>query len=180
MISGSLMMFVRLLVALFVQVIYNYIKHLVSLRKYPKGPFPLPIIGNLHLLSKKPYEDFNQLAKTYGGVFSVSICMNRLVIVNSAEAGREALITKSQDFAGRPQNIYTYNLMTRNNQDMAFTDYGPLWKMLRKLAHSVLRVYGENMERYENWVVTESEELHQIILKTDGKAIDPEHEIGTS
>ena len=110
----------------------------------------------------------------------MSICMNRLVIVNSAEAGREALITKSQDFAGRPQNIYTYNLMTRNNQDMAFTDYGPLWKMLRKLAHSVLRVYGENMERYENWVVTESEELHQIILKTDGKAIDPEHEIGTS
>ena len=116
---------------------------------YSNGPFPLPVIGNLHLLSKKPHEDFNRLAKIYGDVFSLSLCTTRLVVVNSVDATREALITKSQDFAGRSQNIYAFKLLTRNKQDMAFTDYGPLWKMLRKLAHSVLKVYGNNIKRYE-------------------------------
>ena len=132
----------------------------------------------MHLLSKKPHEDFNRLAKVYGDVFSLSLCTTRLVIVNLADAAREVLITKSQDFAGRPQNIYTFELLTRNNQDMEFADYGPLWKMLRKLAHSVLKVYGKNMERYESWVVIESEVLHGIILKASGKAIDPKDQIG--
>ena len=167
-----------ILVSLFVLLVLNYVKHLFSLRKYPKGLFPLPVIGNLHLPSKKPHEDFNRLAKIYGDAFSLSLCTTRLVIVNSVDAAREALITKSQDFAGRPQNIYTFNLLTRNSQDMAFTDYGPLWKMLRKLAHSVLNAYGKNMERYESWIVKESGLLHRIILKANGKVIDPKEEIG--
>ena len=120
----------------------------------------------MNLLSKKPHEDFNRLAKVYGDVFSLSLCTTRLVIVNPADAAREALIIKSQDFAGRPQNIYTFELLTRNNQDMEFADHGPLWKMLRKLAHSVLKVYGKNMERYENWVVTESEVAKSNIPKS--------------
>ena len=47
-------------------------EHLISLRKYPKGPFPLPLIGNLSSLSEKPYLDFIELGKVYGDVFSVS------------------------------------------------------------------------------------------------------------
>ena len=108
----------------------------------------------------------------------MSLCATGLVIVNSADAAREALVIKSQDFAGRPQNIYTFELLTRNNQDMEFADYGPLWKLLRKLAHSVLKVYGKNMERYESWFATESEVLNQIFLKANGKVIDPKEEIG--
>ena len=28
-------------------VLITYVEHLFNLRKYPKGPFPLPLIGNL-------------------------------------------------------------------------------------------------------------------------------------
>ena len=38
--------------------VYNYLKHLVNLKNYPKGPIPIPIIGKLHLLSKKSHIDF--------------------------------------------------------------------------------------------------------------------------
>ena len=51
----------------------TYVEHLVSLRRYPKGPFPLPLIGNIMLLSEKPFLDFLELAKTYGDVFSLSL-----------------------------------------------------------------------------------------------------------
>ena len=53
-------------------VLITYVEHLISLRKYPKGPFPRPLLGNLKLLGKKPFLDFIELSKTYGDVFSLS------------------------------------------------------------------------------------------------------------
>lgn len=157
---------------------YQYIRHIINLSNFPHGPFPLPIIGNLHLLSHKPYEDLNKLAKSYGDVFSMSFGMTRLVVVNSAEAAKEGLVTKSNHFAGRPTNIYTISLLSRGNASFAFGDYSPMWKTLRKIAHSTLKVYGKNYEKLEKWITEESEQLHQILLKAQGKALDPTYEIG--
>ena len=53
-------------------VFITYVEHLISLKKYPKGPFPLPLIGNVLLLGKKTYLDFAELTKCYGDVFSFS------------------------------------------------------------------------------------------------------------
>lgn len=175
-------MFVEFLLLLIMPVIvmvsFQYLKHLICLRNYPKGPFPLPIIGNLHAISNKPYKDFQKFANIYGDVFSISFGMTRCVITNSVEAVKEALVTKACQFAGRPTNQYTISYISRGNQDLSLSDYGPLWKMLRKLAHSSLRLYGENLEKFENWIVKESEELHKILLKTGGEAVNPDYEIG--
>ena len=54
-------------------ILVTYVEHLTSLRKYPKEPFPLPLVGNIKLLSKKPYLDFIKLANVYGDVFSLSL-----------------------------------------------------------------------------------------------------------
>ena len=72
----------------------TYIQHLCSLHKYPKGPFPLPILGNLLNLTDRPYLDFTKLAKIYGDVFSMSFGMDRIVVINSLENIKEALIKK--------------------------------------------------------------------------------------
>lgn len=178
----KLKMFIEFLLLFIMPVIIlvslQYLKHLISLRNYPKGPFPLPIIGNLHVMTNKPYKDFQKLANIYGDVFSISFGMTRCVVTNSVEAVKEALVTKTCRFAGRPTNQYTISYISRGNQDLSLSDYGPLWKMLRKLAHSSLRLYGENLEKFENWIVKESEELHKILLKTGGEAINPDYEIG--
>ena len=57
-------------------VLITYVEHLISLRRYPKGPFPLPLVGNLFMLSKKTYLDFIELGKQYGDVFSISLGMD--------------------------------------------------------------------------------------------------------
>ena len=54
-------------------ILVTYVEHLISLRKYPKGPFPLPLVGNVLLLSDKPYLDVIEMSKKYGEVFSISL-----------------------------------------------------------------------------------------------------------
>ena len=72
----------------------DYLHHVFSLKKYPPGPFPLPIIGNLHLLGSDPHEDFHRLSKKFGDVYGFSFGMNRLVVVNAIEPAKEALVSK--------------------------------------------------------------------------------------
>ena len=60
---------------------------LLELQKYPPGPFPLPIIGNLHLIGKKPEQSFKKLSKKYGDVMSLSFGSQRVVVINSIHPG---------------------------------------------------------------------------------------------
>ena len=55
-------------------VLITYVEHLISLRKYPKGPFPLPLIGNLNLIGgQKIHINLWELSKKYGNVYSISM-----------------------------------------------------------------------------------------------------------
>ena len=89
-------------------ILFKYIHHLLNLHCYPTGPFPLPLLGNLHLLTDKPYQELRKCAKMYGDVFSFSMGFKRLVIINSYEAFREALVEKNMDFAGRPNRQFPH------------------------------------------------------------------------
>ena len=80
--------------AILLYFLYEYIKHLLVLGRYPPGPLPLPVIGNLHLLGTQPHKVFRELSKKYGDVFGISFGMNRIVIVNTIEPAREALMSK--------------------------------------------------------------------------------------
>ena len=159
-------------------VLLEYIDHLSKLKNYPPGPFPLPVIGNLHLMSLKPHETFRDLGKKYGDVFSISFGMQRLVIVNSIEATREALITKGTHFAGRPSNSYTIDLLSRNYKDIAFSDFGPLWVFQRKLGHAALKMYGDGMGNLEKKVILNSDELNLRLKESDGTPVDLHLEFG--
>lgn len=106
--------------ALLVYTCYMYTKHLVSLRKYPSGPFPLPIIGNLHQLGNRPHENFTELKKTYGDVYSISLGMQRWVIINTVDVAREALINNSVAFAGRPTDHFIFHIMSKGKKCSSF------------------------------------------------------------
>jgi len=151
--------------------IITYVNHVRSLKRYPKGPFPLPVIGNLNLLSPHPYVDFKRLAKQYGGVYGFSLGMNRYVIVNSAESVREGCSKKGPQIAGRPNDVESYIMVSRNMISLGFSE-GTLWKLLRKVTHSALKVYGSNLERFNETIVTESEHLHKRLREMEGEELE--------
>ena len=153
----------------------EYIIHIMKIKDYPPGPFPLPVIGNLHLLKD---ESYSVLAKIYGNVFSISLGMNRFVIINTIEPAREALITKGNIFAGRPKLVPSNEMGSRGYKGMVFTDYGPTWKRVRKLAHSSLKMYGEGMTKLEALFIRSSEDMHLRIKKQTGKPVNFSLEIG--
>ena len=106
-------MFIEIVLALVtapvIYILIQYVKHLSELHKYPKGAFPLPLIGNMNLvIGKKPFVSLRDLSKKYGEVFTLSFGMERVVIVNDMTNAKEALMTKGKRSMCRilPQRLF--------------------------------------------------------------------------
>eukprot|EP00794_Sanderia_malayensis_P012085 gene12085-13329_t len=164
-------------IGLLVYLLINYFIRLTELKNYPPGPIPLPVIGNLHLLGLKPHESLVQLSKKYGPVMSLSIGPQRIVVFNSIEPAKEALLKKGEEFAGRPQDVISAEIVTHGYNDIAFSDYGPSWKMMRKVAHSSMKMFGAGMEDLEGKVLIEIEELFGRFDAKEGTPFNPYHDM---
>uniref|UniRef100_A0A7M5V0H3 Uncharacterized protein n=1 Tax=Clytia hemisphaerica TaxID=252671 RepID=A0A7M5V0H3_9CNID len=159
-------MFIYILLAIpslfLLWVLITYVEHLINSRKYPKGPFPLPLIGNLNLLSKDLHLNFLEIGKTYGDVFSISIGMKRYVIVNSYENVKEGLITKGHEMAGRSPRL-SLLVATKGRRTFGAMDYSKSWAFIRKLAYKSLHLYGSGMTNIEDIVTDDVDKLCSII-----------------
>ena len=65
-----------------------------------------------------------------------------------------------------------------DNKNISFADYGPHWKLNRKLGHSALKMYGDDAGEGEHKVTRECEELCLRLKETIGEPIDMHCEIG--
>ena len=88
-----------LLIAAVGYILVTYCIHLMHLKDYPPGPWPLPIIGNLHLISSKPHIVLHMLRKKYGPVMSFSFGSQRMVVIQEITRAKETLGTK--EFSGK-------------------------------------------------------------------------------
>ncbi|KAI0711889.1 cytochrome P450 [Cerioporus squamosus] len=71
-------------------------------RPFP-GPRPVPILGNaLQMPRAKVWEKLYEWGQIYGGICSISLFGTPLLILNTAEAGRELLDKKSALYSNRP------------------------------------------------------------------------------
>nr|AHJ89438.1 flavone synthase [Plectranthus barbatus] len=98
---------------------------------YPPGPFPLPIIGHLHLLGPRLHHTFHDLTQRYGPLMQVRLGSIRCVIAATPELAKEFLKTSELVFSARKHStaidIVTYE------SSFAFSPYGPYWKYIKKL-----------------------------------------------
>ncbi|CAO2195937.1 unnamed protein product [Urochloa humidicola] len=90
----------------------------------PPGPWPLPVIGNMHcLLGALPHHAMRRLAQRYGPVMLLRLGHVRTAVLSSPEAAREVLKTQDAIFASRPLYV-TMDIFTYGGQDMSFAPYG--------------------------------------------------------
>ena len=156
--------------------LYTYVQHLLQLKNYPPGPFPLPIIGNV--VKKPAFKSFSELTKKYGDVFSISLGMNRVVVVNTIELANEALITKAEQFSGRVSPSYTSRLLNHGYETMATSDYGVLFKYLRRLEKQALEMFSDSKGKMERMAIEESEDLNKRIKAREGEITELRYEFG--
>ncbi|KAM9470724.1 cytochrome P450 2F2-like [Clarias gariepinus] len=142
-------------------------------KNFPPGPRPLPIVGNLlHFNINNPLKDFELLAERYGNVYSLYLGRSPAVVLNGLNAIKEALVTKSADFSGRPQNLLISHMM--DGKGVALADYGPAWKEHRRFALMTLRNFGMGKQSMENRILGEIEHLVAKLEKHAGSVLHPQ------
>src|SRR5207237_725839 len=82
------------LIAIIIHLAYFYVK---VFTRYPRGPTPLPIVGNTLLLKGQQllHEVLLSLEKDYGYLFTFWIGQEPVVIITNPKEVREVLQSKS-------------------------------------------------------------------------------------
>ncbi|GMT14964.1 hypothetical protein PFISCL1PPCAC_6261, partial [Pristionchus fissidentatus] len=121
-------------------VVYIY-KYYENVRRYPKGPTPLPLIGNLHQFEAHRLHHFFEKAQSqYGDVFTVWT-PRPMVVLMSYPTIKEALVTKGEDFVGRMGRFPDDLFMTTENGGVIFSQ-GENWREQRRTAIHIMRDFG--------------------------------------
>lgn len=163
-------------VFLAVIVVKLILDHFTANKNLPPGPFPLPIIGNAHkLAADSRHIDLMKLEKQYGKVFRLYLGNQLVVIVSGGEALKEVLVTKSADFAGRP-NLYTSQVYSKGKA-IALADYSPEWRLHRKIAVSALKMYSNNRINQGSVINEEFDLLLKRVHARNGQPHDITREI---
>ncbi|CAJ0575712.1 unnamed protein product, partial [Mesorhabditis spiculigera] len=141
-----------ILILLTLGLAYYVISYYAWVRKFPKGPKPLPLIGNLHQLNPRQlYMQFRKWSKVYGDVFTV-FTPRPFVIITNYEGIKEAFATKGEEFAGRmgtfPNTVF---MQSGNNGGILFSQ-GDRWKEARRQSIHILRDFGMGKNLMEEQV----------------------------
>ncbi|XP_073442610.1 cytochrome P450 2K1-like isoform X1 [Dendrobates tinctorius] len=146
-------------------VIYKQKEHVHP--NYPPGPKPWPIIGNIPELDvHKPYLSFQELAKTYGPVYSIKIGVQKMIVLCGYDVVKEALITQAEAFSGRPYMPVFYDI-TRGN-GVTYSN-GQNWKTMRQFTISTLRDFGMGTRTIEDKINEETNYLVQAFASYKGE-----------
>ncbi|XP_060087072.1 cytochrome P450 2K6-like [Heteronotia binoei] len=128
--------------------------------KFPPGPRPLPLIGNLHLLDLKwPYRTMFKLSKQYGPVFSIQLGLQKTVVLAGYKTVKEALVNQADAFADRA--VVPVFEDFDHGHGIVFSN-GENWKVMRRFTLTTLRDYGMGKKTIEDRIV---EECHFLINK---------------
>ncbi|TSL34532.1 Cytochrome P450 2J5 [Bagarius yarrelli] len=142
-------------------------------KNFPPGPKPVPIFGNLFQFNiNNPLQDFERLAERFGIVYSLYIGRRPAVVLNGLKAIKEALVTKSVDFSGRPDNLLVSHMTEKKGVVMA--DYGPGWRAHRRFDLMTLRNFGMGKQSMETRILAEIEHMVARLEKNVGSTMNPQ------
>ncbi|ESO95073.1 hypothetical protein LOTGIDRAFT_232181 [Lottia gigantea] len=140
------------------------------------GPISWPVIGNLHQLGKKPHVKLTEFRKTYGDVYTIRMGSRQTIVLNGLQTIKSAMIKQAEDFAGRP-DFYSFKFIG-NGKSMGFGDYGPRWKMHRRLAQNALATFiNKKVNPIEDSISQEAQILVTNLLNSNRQPMDPHNEI---
>ncbi|CAB4296407.1 unnamed protein product [Prunus armeniaca] len=128
-----------------------FIKGLIFAQKKGHAKLPpvpvvpgLPLIGNLlQLKERKPYKTFTKWAETYGPIYSIRNGAFTLVVLNSTDVAKEALVTRHSSSSRKLSTAL--KILTFDNALVAASDYNDFHKMGR--SHMVTNILGTNAQK---------------------------------
>lgn len=98
----------------------------------PPGPKPLPLLGNLLSLDSELHTYFAGLSKDYGPILTFWLGKKVGIIISSPIVAKEVLKDQDTVFANRDVPAAALE-SAYGGRDIAWSPYGPEWRMLRKV-----------------------------------------------
>ncbi|GMS92983.1 hypothetical protein PENTCL1PPCAC_15158, partial [Pristionchus entomophagus] len=138
--------------------VYSIIRYYQYTSRYPKGPLPLPFIGNFFQLDfSAQHKTFNRLGKQYNGIYTFFTPIP-YVQLTDFDIIKEAYIEKGDDFVGRPSNKVVQEGFSFAPNAGVINSNGDNWREQRRAAISILRDFGMGknlMEEQVRWSISD-------------------------
>ncbi|KAF6137217.1 hypothetical protein GIB67_030981 [Kingdonia uniflora] len=126
--------------------------------RFPPSPPKLPIIGNLHQISKMPHPSLLRLSQKHGPVMLLQVGPVPTVIISSAEMAREVLKTHDHVLCSKPL-LDGFRQHSYNFKEVAFSPYGKYWREMRKICvHEIFSI-----KRVQSFQYVRDEEVEYIV-----------------
>ncbi|XP_053388301.1 cytochrome P450 1A1-like [Mercenaria mercenaria] len=156
-----------LLIAFTVNLLLFKLFVVVKRKRYPNGPFGLPVLGHLPFFGKSPPITFSQWGQKYGDVFRIRMGSWNTVVVNGYEAIKEAAEKTDDAFSGRPE-FMTQKLLQEITGEisLAFGPFDDIYLQHRKVVATALRHFTCRKSRFtEDLISEEAVQLVENLLK---------------
>lgn len=140
--------------------------------RFPPGPRQLPLIGNLLDMRTFNHMTMRELARQYGDIYMMSVVGQKVFVITDIDLAWDALIRRGNIFAGRTK-MYVSSALQPEGEAIIYGDFGARWKLLRKVAHSALRMFGSGIQNLEEKVQREVDEMCLYLRDSQGVLLDP-------
>ncbi|SCV48561.1 related to O-methylsterigmatocystin oxidoreductase [Fusarium fujikuroi] len=151
-------------------ILYMVVKYALQSQrpsKFPPGPRALPIIGNLHLLSRtKAFIQFSEWGRTYGTIIGLKLGPQNVVILNDHKHVQELFDKRGSIYSDRPPSHIANDIMFTNDTHILFVPYGDSWRKLRKTLQGLLNIKAvDRLLPIQNAEATQM--MHQLLQSPD-------------
>ncbi|CAJ0593625.1 unnamed protein product [Cylicocyclus nassatus] len=148
-----------------------------NVKRYPKGPTPIPLFGNLLSVDfRRLHENLSEYSKKYGNVYTIWLPLP-YVVITDYDLIKEAFAKKGDDFSGRT-NAFPDTLFQNVENGGVIFSQGDNWKEQRRTSIHILRDFGMGKNLMEEQILLSAQEFlaHMESIK-DKDAIDLRHPI---
>ncbi|KAK5580276.1 hypothetical protein RB653_000291 [Dictyostelium firmibasis] len=116
--------------------VYDFVRKNKIGKKDPRQPWALPILGHLHLFGTQPHRSFTELAKKYGGIFTIWMGDERSVVITDPNILRELYVKNHSNFYNRA-HTNSIKIYSGKYVDLSFSN-DEIWKNNRRLVSAAL------------------------------------------
>ncbi|KJZ71168.1 hypothetical protein HIM_09423 [Hirsutella minnesotensis 3608] len=141
------------------------IQHHLKAPRLPPGPRGLPVIGNIHQISRRySWKQFQKWHAIYGPVFSLQLGQITLILLGNHEVTKDLLEKRSALYSSRPPLAVAADCVAKNF-GAALLPYGPRWRQFHKIQLSLLN--SRKSRLYQPVQDLESRQLLYNLLSTN-------------
>ncbi|XP_059157602.1 cytochrome P450 2C70-like [Physella acuta] len=137
----------------------------------PSPGIALPFIGHMYLLEKNPRKQFERWVKRFGPAFSLRFGMNQVVVLNTYDVLKEALVKQGDHFSDRPTTGFVAANLSFHSKGVIFSS-GANWKEQRTTSLAILRTFGMGKNILADKISFEVSKYIEALSESGGKPTD--------